>query len=95
MLALLQLARPPLKWQRRKIMFFHFGVNTFTDSEWGSRHESLLLFNLTSLDANQWVAAAVDVGVSLVILIAKHHTDHTVVEKSLWEGGKRCREIAC
>ncbi|XP_039139163.1 alpha-L-fucosidase 1-like [Dioscorea cayenensis subsp. rotundata] len=109
MLAWSQLASPPLpvlpipsvtqlKWQRREIiMFFHFGMNTFTDSEWGTGHESPSSFNPTNLDANQWVGAAADIGVSLVILTAKHHdgfclwpstyTDHTV-EKSPWKGGK-------
>lgn len=108
MLAWSQLARPPLpvlpipsatqlKWQRREIiMFFHFGMNTFTDLEWGTGQESPSMFNPTNLDPNQWVAAAADIGVSLVILTAKHHdgfclwpstyTDHTV-EKSPWKGG--------
>lgn len=31
---------PQLRWQRREvIMFFHFGMNTFTDSEWGTGWE--------------------------------------------------------
>ncbi|KAJ4774784.1 Alpha-L-fucosidase 1 [Rhynchospora pubera] len=87
-----------LKWQRREIiMFFHFGMNTFTDSEWGTGEESPSLFNPTNLDTNQWMEAAVEAGVSLVILVAKHHdgfclwptqyTDHSV-KWSPWREGK-------
>ncbi|KAK8945001.1 Alpha-L-fucosidase 1 [Platanthera zijinensis] len=63
-----------LKWQRREIiMFYHFGVNTFTNSEWGTGHESPLIFNPTALNTSQWITAATAAGVSLVILTAKHH----------------------
>lgn len=87
-----------LKWHRRElIMFFHFGMNTFTDSEWGTGEESPSLFDPANLDAGQWMDAAEAFGASLVILTAKHHdgfclwpswyTDHSV-EKSPWRGGK-------
>ncbi|KAJ3692683.1 hypothetical protein LUZ60_011778 [Juncus effusus] len=87
-----------LKWQRREIiMFFHFGMNTFTDSEWGTGQESPSIFDPTRLDTNQWIQTAIDINISLVILTAKHHdgfclwpskyTDHSV-EGSPWEEGK-------
>ncbi|KAJ4957218.1 hypothetical protein NE237_014001 [Protea cynaroides] len=86
-----------LKWQQRElIMFLHFGMNTFTDSEWGTGHEKPSLFNPTGLDPHQWVDVASMVGVSLVILTAKHHdgfclwpsqyTEHSV-KNSPWKNG--------
>lgn len=54
-------------------MFFHFGINTFTNSEWGSGHESPRLFFPTGLNTTQWVHVAKAAGASLVILTAKHH----------------------
>ncbi|KAG5140809.1 hypothetical protein JHK84_034577 [Glycine max] len=49
-------------------LFFHFGTNTFTDSEWGTGHS-----NPTKLNASQWIRVAKDSGFSLVILTVKHH----------------------
>ncbi|KAF7131630.1 hypothetical protein RHSIM_Rhsim09G0194300 [Rhododendron simsii] len=86
-----------LKWQQREvIMFLHFGVNTFTDSEWGTGNENPAIFNPTGLNATQWVETVVEAGVSLMILTAKHHdgfclwpskyTDHSVIG-SPWQNG--------
>ncbi|KAG5533731.1 hypothetical protein RHGRI_027797 [Rhododendron griersonianum] len=86
-----------LKWQQREvIMFLHFGVNTFNDSEWGTGNENPAIFNPTGLNTAQWVDTAVEAGVSLMILTAKHHdglclwpskyTDHSVIG-SPWQNG--------
>ena len=37
--------------------FVHFGVNTFTELEWGTGKESENIFNPTNLDCDQWVNA--------------------------------------
>ncbi|XP_062199084.1 putative alpha-L-fucosidase 1 [Phragmites australis] len=87
-----------LMWQRREvIMFFHFGMNTFTDSEWGTGSEDPALFRPAGLNASQWMDAAHAAGASLVILVAKHHdgfclwpstyTAHSV-RSSPWRGGR-------
>ncbi|KAJ7975610.1 Alpha-L-fucosidase 1 [Quillaja saponaria] len=86
-----------LKWQQRElIMFLHFGVNTFTDSEWGTGHENPAIFNPVELNTNQWVTVAAEAGISLMILTAKHHdgfclwpskyTNHSVIG-SPWKNG--------
>lgn len=87
-----------LKWQQREMtMFFHFGMNTFTDREWGDGQEDPWLFNPKALNAAQWASVAKEAGFSLMILTAKHHdgfclwqtayTNHSV-RSSPWEDGK-------
>jgi alpha-L-fucosidase len=63
-----------LDWQRDELaMFLHFGVNTFSDREWGDGREDPRSFAPRSLDARQWARAARDAGFRAIVLTAKHH----------------------
>jgi alpha-L-fucosidase len=63
-----------LDWQRDELaLFLHFGVNTFTDREWGDGRENPSIFAPANLDARQWTRAARAAGARALILTAKHH----------------------
>lgn len=87
-----------LAWQRDELaLFLHFGVNTFTDREWGDGREDPSIFSPSALDARQWARAARTAGARALILTAKHHdgfclwptrtTNHSVAA-SPWRSGQ-------
>ena len=63
-----------MEWYaRERTAFLHFGVNTFTDREWGDGTESEALFAPTKLDCRQWARVLKEGGFTAAILTAKHH----------------------
>lgn len=88
-----------LAWQKFELTaFLHYGMNTFTNQEWGDGTEDPALYNPTNLDTDQWVKELQDAGFGMVILTAKHHdgfclwetetTTHSVKYSPAWQGGK-------
>ncbi|MBQ2842447.1 MAG: alpha-L-fucosidase [Clostridia bacterium] len=87
-----------LKWQEMEFYaFIHFGINTFTNSEWGNGNEDPELFNPEKLDCRQWAKVCQLAGMKGIILTCKHHdgfclwpsayTDHSV-RSSNWKEGR-------
>ena len=87
-----------IEWyNREKMIFFHFGMNTFTGKEWGDGSESPALFNPTQLDVDSWIRIIKDAGFKCAILTAKHHdgfclwqtkyTEHSI-KNSPFKSGK-------
>lgn len=94
------------RWQQLELTaFLHFGINTFTDWEWGTGQEDPVLFDPKELDAGQWVRVCRESGIRQVILTAMHHdgfclwptrtTSHSV-RYSPWRQGNGdvVREVA-
>ncbi len=86
-----------LEWQRDEMnMFLHFGVNTFTNREWGTGDEDPDVFHPTQFTPRQWARVARETGFQTMILTAKHHdgfalwpsryTSHSVAQ-SAWRNG--------
>lgn len=59
--------------QNEFIAFIHFGPNTYTRMEWGNGMEDPKIFDLKTLDTDQWCEAMKAAGMKMVILTAKHH----------------------
>lgn len=87
-----------LHWQQLELTaFLHFGINTFTNSEWGNGKEYPQCFNPDQMDARQWIRTLKKAGFRQVILTAKHHdgfclwpskyTEHSV-KHSPWRAGQ-------
>lgn len=87
-----------LRWQRDELaLFLHFGVNSFSNREWGDGTEDPASFNPTALDTREWARLARRAGFRAMILTAKHHdgfclwptatTRHSVAA-SPWRNGQ-------
>jgi len=91
-------SKKQMAWQEIEFAcFIHFGVNTFTNREWGTKEDVRHLFNPTQLDARQWAKTISEAGAKEIILVTKHHdgfchwptkfTDYSV-KNSPWKNGK-------
>ena len=87
-----------VQWLRMEwYAFVHFGLNTYTDREWGYGDENPTLFNPGNFDAEAIVKTFKNAGMNGMIYTAKHHdgfctwptksTEHNIT-KSPWKNGQ-------
>ncbi|MGB3008439.1 MAG: alpha-L-fucosidase [Chitinophagaceae bacterium] len=87
-----------LKWHEMEMYcLVHFGVDTYTDKEWGYGDEDPAILNPIHFNAAQIVGTAKAGGFKGVVIVAKHHdglclwptktTSHNIT-KSPWKNGK-------
>ena len=74
----------------------HWGLNTYTDREWGYGDEDPAMLNPAKFDADQIVGACKAGGLGGLIVVAKHHdgfclwptktTEHNIAKTPFWRG---------
>ena len=95
-----------LSWQENEMTaFLHYGMNTYTNREWGDGSESPQWFNPTALDTDQWCESLKAASVKALILTAKHHdgfclwdtkkTNHSVMHSPFGKDVARLLSNSC
>ena len=74
----------------------HWGLNTYTDREWGFGDEDPAMLNPEKFDADQIVGACKAGGIRGLVVVAKHHdgfclwptktTEHNITKTPFWRG---------
>lgn len=91
-------SKAQLNWHEMGMYcIIHFGVDTYTDKEWGFGDENPAILNPSDFDAAQIVGAAKAGGFKGVVVVAKHHdglclwptktTSHNI-SQTKWKDGK-------
>ncbi|MCP2335701.1 alpha-L-fucosidase [Actinomadura rupiterrae] len=90
-----------INWQRKEVTTFtHFGMDTFTNREWGSGAEDEDTFAPKSLDVDQWMRAYKAAGAKQAMFTVKHHdgfvlyptrySNHSVIASPWWVRTSGC-----
>lgn len=83
-----------INWQKLEYTaFFHYGMNSFTDREWGTGKEEASFFYPKDLNTDQWCEVLKKAEIKACIITAKHHdgfclwdteyTEHSVMNSPL------------
>lgn len=63
-----------VNWQKLEYTaFFHYGINSFTNREWGTGKEDIALFSPKNLNTDQWCEVLKKAEIKACIITAKHH----------------------
>ena len=81
----------------------HWGLNTYTDREWGYGDEDPAMLNPAKFDADQIVGACKAGGLGGLVVVAKHHdgfclwptktTEHNITKTPFWKSWSQKLEL--
>ncbi len=91
-----QTAQAVSDWGRLKYgMFIHFGMSTYTGSEFDLGDQPSTAYAPTKLDVDQWIRIARDAGMKYAVLTSKHVSGHCLWDsKVMWKGHEYDYDVA-